>query len=62
MGFPYGQDHHASKKDVIRELKMLADDDPKRTYAEAEQQLWIVANSDRTGGLKCELLGLLYSS
>ena len=57
-------DHDVSKTHVISELKMLwvADDDPKRTYAEAEQQLWMVANSERTGEVKSAILSLLYSS
>ncbi|CAE7847618.1 AMT1-1 [Symbiodinium necroappetens] len=57
-------DHYVSTRHVIRELKMLwlADDDPKRTYAEAVQQLWILADSDRTGEVKSAILSLLYSS
>ncbi|CAE6956805.1 Pde9a [Symbiodinium sp. CCMP2592] len=55
-------DPHVPKQAVIWQLKMLwlADDNPRQTYAQAHQQLQIVAKSD-TAALKNDLLILLNS-
>ncbi|CAE7685344.1 PAO3 [Symbiodinium sp. CCMP2592] len=53
----------ATKERLVLLLKMLwlADEDPKRTYAEEDQQLRSVAVSD-TGAFKNDILSLLNSS
>ena len=55
--------HVTSKEDLTWQLKLLwlVDTDPKRTYAEAEPQLLIVANSN-SGAVKAGLLNLLNDS